>query len=337
MKPFFKWLLKAFVSGILACVILTLFCVFYYNLPVHSSTADGATDYSWEKNKFYSRGTEGFAWGRTNNEGYINSYDYEEGMDIDVLIMGSSHMEGYNVAMEETTASQLDIMLEDGLVYNIGVAGHSFLTCANNLDAALEKYTPKKYVVIETSTLSFSEASLEKAIDGETEELSSHSSGIIGILQKNQLLRLLYSQFSNWSENAEQTKANTSQQNQTSSDYEQLYLTLLSKLSQTAKDHDVELIILYQPRVEIDADTGLAVEKNTETIQKFASYCEETDIVFVDMTQRFSANYNENHILPHGFTNTSVGQGHLNKYGHRMIAEELFKVVGGKNDVICVP
>ena len=52
MKPFFKWLLKAFVSGILACVILTLFCVFYYNLPVHSSTADGATDYSWEKINF---------------------------------------------------------------------------------------------------------------------------------------------------------------------------------------------------------------------------------------------------------------------------------------------
>ena len=32
----------------------------------------------------------------------------------------------------------------------------------------------------------------------------------------------------------------------------------------------------------------------------------------------------ENHILPHGFSNTSVGSGHLNKEGHAMVAEAIY-------------
>ena len=185
MKKVLFWISKALISGIIACLLLTLFSIFYYNVPVHSISLDGATDYSWETNKFYSRGTEGFAWGKTNNEGYINSFDYEKNMEIDVLIMGSSHMEGYNVAVENTTASQLDLLLENETVYNIGISGHTFLTCANNFENALQKYTPNKYVVIETNTLSFNENELTNAIEGTTEELSSHSTGIIGALQKN--------------------------------------------------------------------------------------------------------------------------------------------------------
>ena len=37
--------------------------------------------------------------------------------------------------------------------------------------------------------------------------------------------------------------------------------------------------------------------------------------------------YNQNYILPHGFINSSIGNGHLNKYGHKMLAEELYKII----------
>ena len=329
MKKTLSWLIKAFVSGVLAFSILTLFCVFYYNLPVHSPTLDGATDYSWEINKFYSRGTEGFAWGKTNNEGYINLYDYEAGMDIDVLVMGSSHMEGYNVAMDEHTAAQLDAMYKDGLVYNIGTSGHTFLTCAQNLEKALEKYSPE-YVVIETSSVSFSEANINKVIEGKFEELSSHSSGIIGLLQRNQLLRLLYSQLSNWMDKPAESTADNNENNQPETNLENSYLTMLGQLSEIAEAHGTKLIIMYHPKVKIDTKTGLALSTDNEDAQNFAKYCRQSGIEFVDMSERFFAEYNTNHILPHGFTNTSVGQGHLNKYGHKMIAEELYKIIGGK-------
>ena len=107
-------------------------------------------------------------------------------------------------------------------------------------------------------------------------------------------------------------------------------MSLLNNLSQTAKDNDVQLIVLYQSNVHIDAETGAAVTTNRESIQIFATYCERSGIEFVDMSERFSKEYNQNHILPHGFANTSVGQGHLNEHGHRMIADELFKIIGGK-------
>lgn len=180
----FLWLLKASVGGALAFAILTSFCLLYYNIPVHFSTAEGATDYSWERNKFYSRGTEGFALGKTNNEGYVNSFDYHEGMNIDVLLMGSSHMEGYNVSMSNSTSAQLASLLGDDVVYNIGVSGHTFLRCCDNFEAALEKYKPQKYVVIETYSLAFSDLELEQAINGTVEDLSSHTDGLIGMLQK---------------------------------------------------------------------------------------------------------------------------------------------------------
>lgn len=329
MQKTFLWFAKALVSGVLALTILTAFCVLYYNLPVHSSTMDGATDYSWQKNKFYSRGTEGFAWGKTNNEGYLNPYDYQDGMNIDVLLMGSSHMEAFNVAMEDSTASQLDLLLESETVYNIGVSAHTFLTCCNNFEDALKKYNPQKYVVIETATLSFGEKELEKAIQGTYEELPSHSGGIIGLLQKNQFLRLLYSQLTNWKDASNQPP-NTNQPTQSENDYEALYLGLLTKLSQMANSYGVKLIILHHPRVTIDTKNDVAIIKDTESIQRFATYCEMSGVEFLDMSNRFLAEYNENHILPHGFANTSVGKGHLNKHGHRMIAEELFKIMEGE-------
>ena len=327
MPKTFKWLSKAFVSGCIALVVLTLFCFLYYNIPVHSTDASGATDYSWEHKKFYSRGTEGFAWGRTNNEGYLNPVDYSEGMNVDVLIMGSSHMEAYNVAMEDSTASQLSSLLGDEVVYNIGVSGHTFLTCSDNLEAALEKYRPQKYAVIETSALLFPDEDVRKVIEGEAEELESHSGGIIGLLQKNQLLRLLYSQLSNWLEAPDEGSSATVKPEANT----ELYSELLNKLSKTASEYGVKLIILYQSNMYIDPETGISFGNDTDLRDFFSETCREVGIEFADMSERFAEEYSNSYILPHGFSNTSVGAGHLNKHGHRMIAEELCKIMRGEN------
>ncbi|MBE6620190.1 MAG: hypothetical protein E7625_02345 [Ruminococcaceae bacterium] len=332
MKKLFSWLLKAFAAGLLAFVVLTLFCTLYYNVPVHYSNTDGSTDYSWEKNKFYSRGTEGFACGRTNNEGYLNTYDYLDGMDIDVLIMGSSHIEAYNVSPSESTSCRLDALLEDETIYNIGMSGHNFLVCSNNLEHALKKYKPRQYVIIETSILLFDENAVENAAEGTMDELPSYSGGIIGMLQKNQFLRLLYSQFSNWKPEPKHDNATNLQPLQLTNTHKQSYLKLLNKLSQTAADYGVQLIVLYHSNIQIDSKTGKALKDSSEFTNFFAAYCETTGITFVDMSERFKAEYDEKHILPHGFANTSIGTGHLNKHGHRMIAEELFEIIGSEDE-----
>jgi hypothetical protein len=47
----------------------------------------------------------------------------------------------------------------------------------------------------------------------------------------------------------------------------------------------------------------------------------------MDMTGAFTEEYKRSHVLPHGFANTAVGAGHLNKNGHRIIAAELFRQI----------
>ena len=327
MKQLLVWIGKAVVSGVLAFAILTAFCLLYYNVPVHASTADGATDYAWEKNKFYSRATEGFAWGETNNEGYANLYDYREGMDVDILFLGSSHMEAFNVAMEKSVAARLSDM-GAGTVYNLGTSAHSFLTCADNLESALEKYSPRQYVVIETATVVFAKENLEKAIAGDVEEMSSHTGGIVGVLQKNPFLRLLYSQLSHWADNAGAEEKTNKPKIDPAGEDVQLYTELLRQMQKTASDHGVKLLIFYHPALAIDPETGMANVKTAAAAEQFASCCREAGVGFIDMTDRFLEAYETEHILPHGFANTSVGEGHLNAHGHRMIAEEVYKFIG---------
>jgi lysophospholipase L1-like esterase len=59
----------------------------------------------------------------------------------------------------------------------------------------------------------------------------------------------------------------------------------------------------------------------------FEKACEDNDIIFVDMTDDFKQLYEEKNILPYGFINTKVGRGHLNKYGHMVIAKKLAQVI----------
>ena len=327
MKKIISWLSKVAVSGLIAFVGLTAFCIIYFNVPVHYGTTDGATDYSWEKHKFHSRATEGFACGRTNNEGYSNSIDYTDSQEIDILIMGSSHMEAFNVSLHDSTSARLGELLSNETVYNIGISGHDFLVCADNMSAAIAKYNPKKYVILETSSLSFTDEQLTAAINETVTDIPSHSGGIIGMLQKNQFLRLCYTQLQNFSRNA---KASDNSEKKATTDVVrnlELYDELLAKLSNTISENGAQLIIVYHSNLKLSEDGSAFHSCDTELISNFADLCEKNNILFLNMTNRFIQYYNETHILPHGFGNTSVGSGHLNKHGHKMIAQAVYELI----------
>ena len=59
----------------------------------------------------------------------------------------------------------------------------------------------------------------------------------------------------------------------------------------------------------------------------FTEVCKTQGIIFVDMTHALIEGFENKHILPHGFSNTYVGSGHINAYGHKMVADELLKVL----------
>lgn len=307
---------------------MTLVCFIYYNIPVHYPNSDGSTDYKWEPNSFYSRGTEGFAFGRTNNDGFNNSIDYTNDMDINVLIMGSSHTEAYQISQSESVTGRLNALLEDKTVYNIGVSGHNFLVCSCNFEAAMEKYHPSQYVVIETARIAFTNEELNSVLTGTLPELPDHSGGILGFLSSNQFLRLIYAQLKGFmgqaAEDNDEVESSIRPQNADSETLDDV-LSMLSKIN---AQYGTKIIIVYHPAARINSDGSLLLPSEDTERELFSSLCMKNDITFLDMTERFTYEYNVNHLLPHGFANSSVGNGHLNKYGHQMIADELHKIIG---------
>ena len=350
-----KQLSRIGISFALAAMILTAFGFFYSNTPLQYTDPDGATDYRWEGNRFFSHGTEGFSFGFTNNEGYYNLYDRAPDDPVDILIMGSSQLEASNVQMEHATASLLDQALPDDTVYNISISAHTFLYCADHLDAALSKYKPRKYVIIETERAQFGDEELQATLAGQLPPLFAGRDETVEALRKNPYLTLLARQARNYlssragtgadqnpwiqgdgsfvitgAENADTERLGGENDNKRTVPLYSPLEALLDSIAETAAKHDTQVIVLYHPPTlfyEAEGDWHLAIDDAPGAAETFRDHCEACGIRVVDMRERFLKEYETRHILPHGFTNTAVGAGHLNKEGHAMIADEILRLI----------
>ena len=155
-KTIFCFIGKVIGAGITAFAILALFCVFYYNPPVHEPCGNGVTSYVRQADTFWARGTEGFAMGTTDDSGYNNSYP-ADGRKTAILMMGSSQTEGLYVNEDDCVSYLLnEKYAEDGsnrYVYNVGMSAHTIYRNISNLENALKVYRPAEYVALETGTL----------------------------------------------------------------------------------------------------------------------------------------------------------------------------------------
>ena len=320
-KAVFKWIGKAVGAGLLALGLLCLFCCFYYNVPVHYANGSGATEYKWEAGRFYSKGTEGFAWGRTNNDGFNDLRDYAPGEAIDILLMGSSHMEGFNVAQDENAAALLnEAYAGERYVYNIGTAGHNLLYCFKHLDRALTHYAPGDWVVIETMSLDLSAADMDAVLEGRYPELPSRTGGLLTLLQKLPALRLLYSRYLKGGELFNDDAVAAQAEPAPSGSYAESLDRLLDKAAAESKAHGVRAMIVFMPPLFASGDGGAHAETDPEQLALFTRLCAEKGIEFVDLTDAFLQAY-ARHVLPFGFSNTAPFVGHLNREGHRIFAE----------------
>lgn len=323
--------MKVVAAGIVAFVILNLICMLYYNVPIHSSSKSKSTDYLWPKNKFYSRGTEGFAWGITDKNGFNNLETFEKG-EIDVLFMGSSHMEGFNVAQDKNTVALLNNKFQtsgiDMNAYNIGISGHTLLRCLNNLENAINEFEPRKYIIIETQSIEPSNDDIISVLEGDLAPLESQNSGIVGLLQKSPYLRLLYTQLKNGADNDILEKGSEHQdKNKIKTEKHELLNVLLNKSSKICNEAGIQLIIFYNSSIDIDDQGKINKQEKIDSIEAFKKICDNNGIIFVDMYDSFKNNYDKTYKLPRGFSNSKIGTGHLNEEGHRVIADTLFSVI----------
>ncbi len=83
------------------------------------------------------------------------------------------------------------------------------------------------------------------------------------------------------------------------------------------------MLIVYHPTISFDNDKNVYTSYNKQDYEIFKTICEKENIDFINMEDRFVEEYKNNNVLPYGFSNTKIGTGHLNKYGHLMMAEEI--------------
>ena len=314
---------KIIISLLISFVVLSFISFFYYNVPVHSVNADGATDYIWEKQKLYIRTDDGIGYGKTNNEGYMNEKDYDG--KIDILLMGSSHMEAQNIPLNKNVSSILNDKFDNLETYNIGVAGHSFKVIISNLDSALNKYKPK-YVVLEASNLLFSDEYISNILEGNIDNISSSDNKFVVFLQKNPFLRLVYTQLEKFinGDSFQIDEANI--ENVNFEINKELNDNLLKYINSIANKYNAKVIIMYHPPIAINKQGEMII--NTKKVSKdFSELCKENNIFYLDMSDRFIEEYNKNHIIPKGFINGAIATGHLNADGHRMIADKLYELI----------
>ncbi len=331
-KSCFTKTIKCILAGIVALVVLSGFCYLFSYSGARVHNESGATDFKWSPNQWRSTVLEGYTWFRMDNYGFNNVYDNSDSPDI--LLMGSSHMEAANVKQSENVASILENELSLD-VYNIAISGHTIYNCVDNMDAAVKEYQPKQYLILETVTAELSIDEMQKVVNGELESIESYDSGIVYMFQKYiPALKTMYKQFSNWKAvDANQTESLASDTIlEQEENYEEILYDFLLKAKSSAQKSGSKLIIFYHPEIKIDSSTNAYTEIfDKKKFELFGKTCDELDIIYVDMTQTFKNMYEQEHILPYGFSNTAVGAAHLNKHGHRAITDDLIKAITEDN------
>lgn len=326
LRKIVLWFIKAIIACIIAFTLMTGCCVLYYNIPVHFTNESGATDYKWEESKFYSRGTEGFALGKTDSNGF-NNKENPDGKTINILFTGSSHGEGFNVAQDEVCTSRLnDLFKGDKFVYNIATSSHNLPYLCKDLDAALTEYKPTEYVIIECQSVELKTDAMTQAVDGTLPLLESESEGVVGLLQKVPYLRLLYLQMSNINASKKTASAEALPE-MPDSEYSSALTAMIEKIKADSDKHSVTPIIIYHPHFSIDESGKVITQHNSNYVELFSSLCSKNGITFINMEDDFIREYTESYTIPYGFSNTAIGEGHLNTDGHKLLAQKLYDTI----------
>jgi len=335
MKRMIKQLFGWGAAGITAILITSAFVLIYNYSGTHIANPSGATDYKWASNQYKGNMTEGINFMRMDENGFNNlSADTK---NIDILLMGGSHMEAVQFPTEKNTGSLMNEMMPEYKTYNIGVSGHQFLNCLDNLEAAIDEYKPEKYVVLQSGNVSVTEEGLESVLDGSLADIPSYDSGALYYLQKIPVIKVVYKQLiEKINVDRERTvavKANAVDPAESSEDPDrktELLSQILEEKSEYCINNGLQLVMAYNPAVEVDENGDMQRSDDEEWVGIVREECKENGICFIDCYEVFETCYKNTFEVPYGFNNTVMGSGHLNETGHRLLAEAIKETLEGE-------
>lgn len=328
--------LKIIVAGSVAVGMLSLLNLALGYTGVHIDNKIGATDYVWESNQLRSNTSEGFAWLQVDEFGFNNTKENTEkamSNGVDILLMGSSHMEAMQASKDENVGALLNAKLSKMNTYNIGMSGHDVYRIFDNVWDAVKVYQPEEYLVMEIDEIKLDIVEMQDVIDGKAKKIPSYDSGIIYHMQKIPAVKWVYQSIDNWVNQSKSAAGNVLDIFARENDdvdisvYTDVLSDFLSLCVEACKQTGCTPVVFYHQQADIQSDGAVKFETDKQYLNLFEETCKQNGIVFVDMSPIFAREYEENQVLPHGFINSYVGSGHVNAAGHRMIADKISEII----------
>lgn len=335
------WFAKFLTANLIACFLFCLVGNFYYygGQGVNGPIADETMERS-EENGRISRlwHYEGHCVGRLDSNGYNNAYYVERGLDVgdvDVLIMGSSHVEAFQVPMRSNFTYLLNLKFENDLnrikFYNCARSGHWFSINAARCDDALSLFKPRRYLALELWWSVPDLDSIKKTLNDEYENVRPASPAVRAAIKWIRGLpwaRSVLLSMRNAGAAGEDKNGNVEGKNaDPPEELTSAWRAVLKNIAEISKKHGVQPIVFFHSRFALGKDGSISPIWNVAELAAFREICENEGIVFVDATERFRVEYEENDVWPYGFYNTNFINGHLNGEGHRVVADVLEETI----------
>ena len=355
IKTILSWCLAAIVA--VSCANLISF---FYRSGAGSINREHAFSASIRTpNSRIVRGSEGYGINHVDSNGYLND-DTLPLSEHYILLMGSSHAEGFQVMQQDSMTAVLNNLIDPNVrtVYNLGTAGYTLPLIIEGFQAALDEFPDSSAVMIEISQLDFSNDELTKARNQTTFDPASTGSALMeslgtsrrirnDLLNAIPLISLLRQQIDSMNFSmkdafglrdyfdklaASAAAANSASiglevapQSADSGGTSSNFDALNQALALLRSEYDKPIILLYHAGVSILPDGTISVDRDTRFYDDYRAACEANDIVFVDTADAFLAAYQADFSLPYGFFNTTMQGGHLNALGHKIVAQEFYK------------
>ena len=329
-----KGLLGWCIAGVIALAISSMFVLIYNYSGTHIANPSGATDYKWMPGQYKAGWSEGINYMHMDENGFNNlSSDIA---DIDILLMGGSHMEAVQFGTEYNAGSLLNDYIPNLKTYNIGMSGHQILNCLSNVEAAIDEYNPSGYVVIQIGDVNVTTEDLQATLDGTLPDIPSYDSGIMYRLQRIPALKVIYKQLtdklsidrsSGYSDSEEIQASEISAKQDQMDEKIVIFSQLFDQKNKICDENGVKLLIVYTPKVEVDTDGSLYRADDEAWISALKKSASNAGVTMIDCFDAMKEEYDTSYSLPFGFNNATMGSGHLNKTGHKIVAQEIARII----------
>ena len=340
LKKYAKQIIQWCLAAAVALFIMNLLSFTFYNPCQELVRQQGSNTGFLLPATHGVYGLEGYCIANIDDRGYVNR-DLPRASSY-YIVAGASHTEGLFLPLKNRYSDILNSMLgsDDELrVYNIGRSGNFFSIVLQHLDGILGEFPDAQALIIETDTLTYDTKALydsqiqsgynpSETAQAMLEALPERTRLTMKLKQGLPLVRELHKQYLTYKESkAEPSSSDILNEEFWAAEYAGGYAQALDSLMSFIRSRtDKQVIILYHPAVSIEKDGSLKLLTNGAE-PYYRKACARYDIDFVDMSDTFMQAYENDHIIPYGFNNTTPGAGHINAAAHRMMAQEVYKVL----------